>query len=163
MHQMMLLNPSVVPSPARWHLRVLLLLLGITILHVWAGPALSDSSGIPAQPASMTTNTQQASVSAAALIPADVLHQTPSPLQGPGPGPDALLGDVCAAACPDGHLVATALCSMVLVMAGLIGLYCLRTMFFLPAGERTHELLPSVAAPLHADDVCLLQLSISRI
>ena len=52
---------------------------------------------------------------------------------------------------------------MVLVVAGLIGLYCLRAMFFLPAGDRTRELLPSVAAPLHSDDVSLLQLSISRI
>ena len=163
MHQMMLLNPSVIPSPARWHLRVLVLLLGITILHVWAGPALSDSSGVPTQAASMTTITQQASASPAALIPADVLHQAPSPFLGPDSGQDALLGDVCAAACPDGHLVATALCSMVLVVAGLIGLYCLRAVFFLPAGDRTRELLPSVAAPRHSDDVSLLQLSISRI
>jgi hypothetical protein len=162
MHQMMLLNPSAVPSPARWHLRVLVLLLGITILHVWAGPALSNSSSAPVQSSSITM-TEQVFVSPAALIPNEVLQQAPSPLIGLDFGQDILLGDVCAAACPDGHLVATALCSMVLVVAGLIGFYCLRAMVFLPGGNRTRELLPSVAAPLRSSGVCLLQLSISRI
>ncbi|MHA7146703.1 hypothetical protein ACX80U_18500 [Arthrobacter sp. TmT3-37] len=163
MHQMMLLNSSAVPSPARWHLRVLVLLLGITILHVWAGTALSNSSGGTGQPASVTTIMQQAAASPAALMPAEVLYQTPSPFIGPDFSQHALLEDVCAAACPDGHLVATALCSMVLVVAGLIGLYCLRTMVFLPGRNRTQELCPSVPPLLHSNGVCLLQLSISRI
>ena len=162
MHHMMLLTPSAVPAPARWHLRVLVIILGITILHVWAGPALSNSRSAPAQSSSITM-TEQVSASPAALIPNEVLQQAPSPLIGLDVGQDVLLGDVCAAACPDGHLVATALCSMVLVVAGLIGLYCLRAMVFLPGGNRTHELLPSVAAPLRSSGVSLLQLSISRI
>lgn len=160
---MMLLNPSAVPSPARWHLRVVVLLLGITFLHVWAGPALSTSSGVPAQAASMTTITQQVSVAPAALTPGEVSQQAPPPLVAPNFSQDVLLGDVCAAACPDGHLVATALCSMVLVVAGLIGLYCLRAMVLLPGSTRTRELRPPVASPLRSAGVCLLQLSVSRI
>ena len=163
MHQVMLLNPSAVPSPARWHLRVLVLLLGITIVHIWAGPALSDTSGASLRSATGTTITEQVPASPAVLMAADVLHQAPSPSLGLDIGQDALVGDVCAAACPDGHLVATTLCSMVLVTAGLMGLYCLRPMVFLPDGSRTHELRPAALAPQITRDVSLLQLSISRI
>lgn len=163
MHRMMFLNPSAVSSPARWHLRVLVLLLGITILHVWAGPALSDSSGVPVQPASMTAILQQEPSAPAAPMPADVLHQSPSPLTGQNLGQDALLGDLYAAACPEGHVVATTLCSMVLIVAGLLGLYCFRAMFFLPGSDRPREVQPSIPAPRHSDGVSLLQLSISRI
>jgi hypothetical protein len=163
MHQVMLSNSSAVPSPSRWNLRILVLLLGITILHLWAGPSLSDSSGTAAQSDSGATLTQQVSTSPAVLVPADVPHQSLPLLTGPDLGQNILLGDVCAAACPDGHAIATALCSMVLAVAGFVGLQCLRALFFLPGSTRTPESLPPAAGPPHWNSVSLLQLSISRI
>lgn len=163
MHQLMLLNPSAITSPARWHLRLVVLLLAITFLHVWAGPGLSNSTGVPTESAAMSTVTQQASVAPAVLVPVDVSYQTSTPLIGPASAQNADPGDVCATACPDGHMVTTALCSMVLIVAGLIGLYCRRSMIFLAGNNGTREPRPSIAAPPHSNGVCLLQLSISRI
>lgn len=166
MHQMMLLDSSAVASPVRWQFRILVLLLGITVLHMLAGAALSDGSGAVAPPDSGTNLTQQVSTPSAAFISADALHQTSSPHAGQDFGQNVLLGDVCAAACPDGHVIATALCSMVLAVTGLIGLHCLRILYFLPWSAwsvRTRQVLPSVMAPLQWNGVSLLQLSISRI
>lgn len=162
MRHTMPLNPSAGFSPTRWHLRIVLLLLGIIILHVWAGPALSTTDSAPVPPATTTTVVQETITPPAAQIPAAVPQSGSSTLEMQNVGQVTRLGDVCAAACPDGHMVATALCSLVLIAAGLIGLYCLRAMFFLHWGNRERQAVQVAPVSLHAGEVSLLHLSISR-
>lgn len=161
MQQMMLLNsPAATPS-GLLPLRVVVLFLGIMLSHLWFGPALAGSNAY-AQTAPETAVEHQVSTTTSSPTATAVSRALP-----PGVESDLQQGtalqDVCATVCSDGHLTATALCSLVLIAVSLISFRCLRTMVFLTGRSKMSTILAAIPGPAHSSSVSLLHLSISRI
>lgn len=158
-----LIPPRRIPSarhrtslvPLTWALRLLILLAGITAMHLWIGPPVDAG-------ASTHGSSHIVHVVASGDSSTVMSEKVPVAVTAPSPAHGSSEASLCDPTCPNGHSMTDALCLIALLVVGLASFLWLRTAFLRGFAVRRGPPVLTFAFPFRPQTVSLVQLSISR-
>ncbi len=145
--------------PLTWALRLLILLAGITAMHLWIGPPVD--AGAPTHGSSQTVHVT-ASDGSSSVSSTVMGEKVLAAVSAPSPAHGSSEASLCDPTCPNGHSMMDALCLIALLVVGIAGCLWLRTALLGGFAVRRGPPVLALTYLFRPQTVSLVQLSISR-